>query len=112
MVTHSSILAWRVPWTEEPGGLQSIESRRITHDCSDLVCKHVHRWGKSRRAKSWVRLQMFAHLGSSLPTQTPAEVIGDYGSHRESIEGHSHFLQGHVQAKHSVCLPELKSFHW
>ena len=30
--THSSILAWRIPWTEEPGGLQSIESQRIGHD--------------------------------------------------------------------------------
>ena len=29
MATHSSILAWRVPWTEEPGGLQSIGSQRI-----------------------------------------------------------------------------------
>ena len=28
MTTHSSILAWRIPWTEEPGGLQSIESQR------------------------------------------------------------------------------------
>ena len=32
MATHSSILAWRIPWTEEPGGLQSIESQRIWHD--------------------------------------------------------------------------------
>ena len=32
MATHSSILAWRMPWTEEPGGLQSIVSQRITHD--------------------------------------------------------------------------------
>ena len=30
--THSSILAWRVPGTEEPGGLQSIESQRVGHD--------------------------------------------------------------------------------
>ena len=29
MATHSSILAWRIPWTEEPGGLQSMESQRI-----------------------------------------------------------------------------------
>ena len=33
MATHSSILAWRVPWTEEPGGLQSIVSQRVRHDC-------------------------------------------------------------------------------
>ena len=32
MATHSSILAWRIPWTEEPGGLQSIKSQRVGHD--------------------------------------------------------------------------------
>ena len=32
MATHSSILAWRIPWTEEPGGLQSMESQRVGHD--------------------------------------------------------------------------------
>ena len=31
MVTHSSILAWKIPWTEEPGGLQSMGSKRIRH---------------------------------------------------------------------------------
>ena len=33
MATHSSILAWRIPWTEGPGRLQSIGSQRIRHDC-------------------------------------------------------------------------------
>ena len=32
MGTHSSILAWRIPWTEEPGGLQSMGSQRARHD--------------------------------------------------------------------------------
>ena len=32
MAAHSSVLAWRVPWTEEPGGLQSIGSQRVGHD--------------------------------------------------------------------------------
>ena len=31
MATHSSILAWRIPWTEEPGGLQSVGSQRVEH---------------------------------------------------------------------------------
>ena len=31
-VTHSSVLAWRIPWTEEPGGLQSVWSQRAGHD--------------------------------------------------------------------------------
>ena len=41
MATHSSILAWRNPWTEEPGGLQSMGSQRVTHDYSDLECTHA-----------------------------------------------------------------------
>ena len=32
MATHSSILAWRIPWTEEPGGLQSVGLQRAGHD--------------------------------------------------------------------------------
>ena len=31
MATHSSILAWRIPWTEEPGRLQSMRSQRVRH---------------------------------------------------------------------------------
>ena len=37
--THSSVLAWRIPWTEEPGGLQPMELQRVRHD---LVTKHTH----------------------------------------------------------------------
>ena len=32
MATYSSILGWKIPWTEEPGGLQSMESQRVRHD--------------------------------------------------------------------------------
>ena len=32
MATHASILAWRIPWTEEPGRLQSMGSQRVGHD--------------------------------------------------------------------------------
>ena len=32
MAAHSSTLTWRIPWTEEPGGLQSMESQRLGHD--------------------------------------------------------------------------------
>ena len=32
MATHSSILTWEIPWTEEPGGLQSIVSQRVSHN--------------------------------------------------------------------------------
>ena len=32
MATHSSVLAWKIPWTEEPGRLQSMGSQRVRHD--------------------------------------------------------------------------------
>ena len=43
MATHSSVLAWRIPWTEEPGGLQSMGSQRFGHDWNDLACMLGHR---------------------------------------------------------------------
>ena len=39
--THSSVLAWRIPGTGEPGGLPSIGSHRVGHDCSDLASAAV-----------------------------------------------------------------------
>ena len=42
IATHSSIIAWRIPWAEKPGGLQSIGLQRIRHDWSDWACKHAH----------------------------------------------------------------------
>ena len=41
MATYSSILAWRIPWTEKPGRLQSTGSQRVRHDWSDWVHLHV-----------------------------------------------------------------------
>ena len=38
MVTHSSLLAWEIPWTEEPGRLHSTGSQRVRHD---RVCRHM-----------------------------------------------------------------------
>ena len=37
MATHSSVLAWRIPGTGDPGGLPSMGSHRVGHDCSDLA---------------------------------------------------------------------------
>ena len=54
MATHSSILAWRIPWTEEPGGLQCVESQKgvsdeahrpvfsALHICTWFVCLTYH----------------------------------------------------------------------
>ena len=47
MATHSSILAWRIPWTEEPGGLQSTGSQRDTTERLTLSTKSKAKWGAS-----------------------------------------------------------------
>ena len=42
MVTHSSILAWRIPWTEKPGRLQSTGSQRVGHDFTFTFTFNLH----------------------------------------------------------------------
>ena len=41
MATHAGILPWRIPWTEEPGRVQSIGSQRVRHDWSNLACMNA-----------------------------------------------------------------------
>ena len=60
MATHSSILAWRIPWTEEPGGLQSMGPQRVGQDWVTYVSvythTHTHTQGHSvqrKSAKAW-----------------------------------------------------------
>ena len=53
MATHSSILAWRIPWTDELGSLQSIGLHRVRHNWSDRAYMHrtAMRWGSVRWAQ-------------------------------------------------------------
>ena len=58
IATHPSILAWRIPWTEEPGGLQFIKSQRVRHDWSNIAGMHT-----------WTRLwELLGHLCDSCLT--------------------------------------------
>ena len=71
MATHSSIPAWRIPWAEEPGGLQSIGSQRVRHDWSDLALMHtwakkiMSRWQWCVSLLSWVRHIRVATLAAT-----------------------------------------------
>ena len=42
MATHSSILAWKISWTEDPGGLQSMGLQRVRHDWATNICIYTH----------------------------------------------------------------------
>ena len=81
IATHSSILAWRIPWTEESGRLQSMGLQRIGHDAYMSVCLSVNYVGFLRSSKtqfeSWgkgsscllflsIPLGIFRKAGSSL----------------------------------------------
>ena len=50
MATHPSILAWRIPWAEEPGGLQSVVSQRVGHDTDKLFFMNLEIRGHSKKA--------------------------------------------------------------
>ena len=50
MATHSSILAWKIPWTEEPGRLQSVESQS---DMTEHTCTHTHAPRYYKLMKLW-----------------------------------------------------------
>ena len=52
---HSSILAWRIPWTEDPDGLQSIGSQRIRHNGRDLAFTSLQCWGQGSARWGWMR---------------------------------------------------------
>ena len=45
--THFSILAWRIPWTEEPSGVQFIELQRVGNDCNGSVLTSIHDYWKN-----------------------------------------------------------------
>ena len=49
METYSSSLAWRIPWTEEPGGLESMGSQRVRHNWSNLGRTHA----QTIRVRNW-----------------------------------------------------------
>ena len=86
MVTCPSVLAWTIPWTEEPGGPQSIGSQRVGHDLHDLACTHaqVTEPKIKRRKETWGRN---LHIQLTLPfcyLQTPGLLMG-MESHKTSV---------------------------
>ena len=79
MATHSSVLAWRIPWREEHGRLQAIGSQRVRHDWSDLALTHmplvcaswVAQWVKNLPAMQDTSLHWFDPCGRRAWQPTP-----------------------------------------
>ena len=62
MAAHSSILAWRIPWTEEPGRLQSVGLQRVKHDQSDWAHTHVPYSIKNAYLAYILKVRTLVHL--------------------------------------------------
>ena len=80
MATNSSTLAWKIPWTEEPGGLQSMRSLRVRHDLSDFTFTfHFHALEKEMATHSSVLAWRIPGMGEpgGLPSMGPHRVGHD-----------------------------------
>ena len=75
MAAHSSTLAWKIPWTEEPGGLQSIRSRRVGHDWDFTFTFHLHALEKAMATHSSV-------LAWRIPGMAEPSGLPSMGLHR------------------------------
>ena len=75
MAPHSSTLAWKIPWTEEPGRLQSMGSRRVRHDWANSLSLHFHALEKDMATHSSV-------LAWRIPGTGEPSGLPSMGSHR------------------------------
>ena len=76
MVTHSPVLAWRIPWTEEPGGLQPLGSRRVKHN---LVIKQQYNVSVTKiAAVVWQNDSRFRVKGAESLTGFPSHYRGGF----------------------------------
>ena len=95
IATHASILAWEIPWTEEPGGLQSVESQKVRHGlATEHACKHGTVPTSDCSLWWFPHPQILKDLGQNLPQIR--EVIRKTWKWREP----------------EYCRPRLKSWHW
>ena len=102
MATHSSILAWRIPWTEEPGGLWAIESQRPRHDWSGLASTHVQ-----TGPNPWPFCPQFSNLSvfRPRPHATAQESIYILMSDHFVTKGMTKWTKVHSQRDRAVQTP-------
>ena len=130
--TYSSVLAWGIPWTEEPGRLQSIGSQRVRHYRSDWACTHApspfraalscpmhpvrvfHRLFFSE--SPWDRLLLFSCsvMSDSMDCSMPGFPVLHHLL--EFAQTHVHWISDTIQPSHPLSFPSSPAFnlsqHW
>ena len=102
MATHSSILTWKIPWTEEPGRLQSMGLQRIRHDWSDWA----QPLRRSTRPNAGTPPVFSKHCPSSLSRQRQwSEFFGCYNAKdNANLFSYHSFYGGNMHSHYKVCL--------
>ena len=98
MATHSSILAWRIPWTEEPGGLQSTGSQRVGHNWSDLHMQNLKKKNKEPTSPM---------LSTSLSSFFPVCCYLDKNAKNLDFWNPTEFKSHYPSLSHDNVLPEV-----
>ena len=80
MTNHSSILAWRIPWTEEPGGLQSMELQRVEQDWETYTHTHTHTVDLQCCVTLRCTAQWFKHIFVSMYLFIPFHILSSYAT--------------------------------
>ena len=104
IVTHSSILTWRIPWTEEPGKLQSIGLQRVRQDWATNTHKHTHTHTHTHTcAKKWAFL--VARMVKNLPAmqETWVQSLGREDTLEKGMATHSSILSWEFHAQMSLA---------
>ena len=74
MATHSSILAWRIPWTEEPGGLQSVGLQRVRHDWATNTPLYLNSPNMHRKLQ-WMLIKLIINQKYMVPKMASTKIF-------------------------------------
>ena len=109
MATHSSILAWRIPWTEEPGGLQSTGSQRVRHDWMTLLYLLTLPWLKYEKLSCRHCCVLVAKLCPALYDPMNFSTPGFPVLHclPEFAQTHVHWVSDAIQPSHPMLPTSL-----
>ena len=115
MATHSSVLAWRIPGTGEPGGLQSLGSHRVGHDWSDLAAFGLRcRMWDLFSCSMWTLSLWHVGSGSLTTDQTQAPCTGSRESqlldHQRSPFNNFTKVTLHINLLLDPAIPLLKIY--
>ena len=113
MATHSSIIAWRIPWTEKPGGLQPMGSQKVGHDWATNIINHHHMTWLNECSMSILQVRTqggWMTCDSCIGSRQPRDV-SSLGLHSLWLLSWC-FQHGRFLRDHSFSAPSTRVFDW